>query len=133
MATAWCRRGVTGAVLLLGLVSAGCGGKGEVSGKVTYQDKPVVYGSVMIIASDKKPYYGQIGEDGTYTVSGVPAGEAKVVVSSPDPRQAAGKGGSPSVDPKKWFAIPGQYGDPDKTPLKLTVNSGANKFDIPMK
>jgi hypothetical protein len=121
------------AILASSLLLLGCGGRGDVNGKVTYQDKAVVFGSVMIVGSDKKLYYGQINEDGSYKVTGVPTGEAKVAVSSPDPNQVAAKGGAPKIEAKKWFAIPPKYGDPEKSGLKLSVNGGSNPFDIPLK
>src|SRR5262245_23456014 len=79
-----------GALPCLVLILAGCGsGVGDIAGKVTYQEKTVCSGQVMLLASNAKAYYAQIGDDGTYSFSGIPAGEAKLAVTSPDPRALA--------------------------------------------
>src|SRR6266540_2042684 len=84
-------RGVAlAAVAALAVLTVGCGGQGNLNGKVTITEdgktRSLAMGSVMVIASDNKPYYGEIKPDGSYQVSGVPAGNAKVVVNSPDPK-----------------------------------------------
>src|SRR5262245_28811872 len=87
--------GLTAIVLSL----PGCGkGTGEIQGKVTYQGKVVASGSVMVIGSDQLPKYGPIQPDGSYHVKDVPAGEAKLTVTSPNPdaqrmAEASGRGG----------------------------------------
>jgi hypothetical protein len=134
-------------MVLLALSSVGCGGaSGTVMGKVTYQGKPVVCGSVMVIGSDKLPHYGEIKEDGSYAVAGVPAGPAKLTVTSLDPRtpplarpdpargtttqRPTDTSWRPAVDPRKWFAIPDKYGDPEQSGLTLQVKGGSNPHDI---
>ena len=83
---AWGRAGYRCLPLLIALTVAGCGRRvGEVSGKVTYKDTPVVMGSVVFVGSDGIPHRGQIEPDGTYVVSDVPAGPVQVAVISPDP------------------------------------------------
>ena len=82
----WGRAGYRCLPLLIALTVAGCGRRvGEVSGKVTYKDTPVVMGSVVFVGSDGIPHRGQIDQDGTYVVSDVPAGPVQVAVISPDP------------------------------------------------
>jgi hypothetical protein len=72
--------------LFLAMAAAGCGRPvGDVSGMVTYKGTPVVMGSVVFVGSDGIPHTGQIGADGTYVVSDVPAGPVQVAVISPDP------------------------------------------------
>lgn len=67
-------------------LAAGCGGHGSVSGTVKHKNgKPVVSGKVTLIASDNMPYEATINPDGTYSFSDVPAGPAKIGVSSPNP------------------------------------------------
>lgn len=132
----------TGIVLIA--AAAGCQGTGNVSGKVTYKDKPLVYGTVLIVASDGTIHQGSIREDGTYTVQGIQVGEARVAVNSPDPttplmRRAEPQGAELEEDRRrkslkpKWFAIPADYGDPNKSGLKLQVRGGANAHDIDLK
>jgi hypothetical protein len=82
------------------LFMTGCGGTTDLSGKVTFQGKPVVYGSVVVIGSDGIPKSGAIQPDGTYRVSGVKLGSAKLAVSSPQPpgAVAAKKAGRERAD-----------------------------------
>ncbi|HEV3260307.1 MAG TPA: hypothetical protein VG013_25860, partial [Gemmataceae bacterium] len=37
---------------LLVIIAVGCQGKGDVSGKVTYKDKPLVFGTVLFEGND---------------------------------------------------------------------------------
>ncbi len=135
-------------------LAVGCGGKGDISGKVTFKDKTVSSGTVMVVASDSMPYHGNIQEDGTYEIKGVPTGKAKFGVSSPDPRgdkegPKRGRGAidlaakvtdrpiektaPPSADAKNWFPIPDQYGNHETSGISHDVTRGANKVDIPLK
>jgi hypothetical protein len=131
------------------LAASGCGnGNGSVSGTVTYQNKPVASGTVLIVGSDSLPYYSNIKEDGSYLVPKVPIGLAKIAVLSPgpdsfkdDPRQAnlvkpgPERKARPRVfpgDPNKWFEIPPKYGDFQSSGLSLTVVGGLNEHDIPL-
>ena len=133
------------------LTAAGCGGgTADVAGKVTFQGKPVVFGTVLVIGADGVPMAGAIQKDGTYRVSGVKLGAAKVTVSSPPPpgsRKAAGRRGGRDVidderivaeepvDPelvRNWFPIPERYADPAKSDLATDVKPG-QPFDIDLK
>jgi hypothetical protein len=127
----------------------GCGAStGAVTGTVTYQNKTVASGTVVVFGSDSLPYYGIIQEDGSYTVPKVPAGPAKIAVVSPGPDAGqhmppfvmAGPGKVKSAtpppfrgDPKKWFPLPARYRDFDDSGLTVTVTSGVNKRDIALK
>jgi hypothetical protein len=131
----------TVALALLPLAALGCAGKGDVSGKVTYQGKPLVWGTVQFEGSDHLVKQGNINSDGTYTVRGVATGEAKAAVSSINPkssdfqvRQAEG-GPPPKPRPevKGWFPVPEKYDTPFKSGLTYTINRGENKIDIELK
>lgn len=135
-----------GMVAVVALLAAGCGGTGDVSGKVTYQGKPVVTGSVTFIGPDKTPYLGAIDEQGNYKVVGVPSGTRQVTVASPDPLPPAVKSGKPSnpnlpegtpepkgTRPEGWRAIPTNYADPNASKLTFEVRGGANTIDIPLE
>lgn len=131
-------------ILLTGLLLAvGCGGGTDVTGKVTYQGKPVVYGSVVMIGPDRLPKSGTIQPDGTFTVKGAKLGSAKVAVTSPPPpgvtvpkvaksgRDAEeDRGSSTPVTPappevlKNWFPLPDRFGDPDKSGVTVDVKVG---------
>ena len=132
------------------LFAAGCGnGTTDVAGKVTYKGKPVVYGTVVLVGSDGIPKSGAIQPDGSYRVSGVAVGAAKVTVSSPRPPGSgppAKKQGRDADDDKppadatpappeviqNWVALPEKYADPGKSDLTATVKAG-EPLDIDLK
>lgn len=128
-----------GLLLLLGIVP-GCGpGLSSVSGKVTYQGKPVVWGSVTLKAADGSIHQIGINTDGTYRLEGVPAGPAVVAVSSPDPAPSPrakaladprAPAGPPPVPPGAWFPLPARYADPATSGLTLQVGSGPADIDL---
>jgi hypothetical protein len=71
-------------VLLLGLPAAGCSSKGDISGKVLYQGRPMSAGAVTFFpSSGKGAFTSRIKEDGSYRVEKVPVGEVKIAVVPP--------------------------------------------------
>jgi hypothetical protein len=136
------------ALLLLG---AGCAERqGVVTGTVTYQDKPVVYGSVVILPADGIPRTTSISPSGAYTFTKVPCGDAKLAVHSPDPAlqdeflqaeknkvqmglATTWNRKGPDIDRSKWFAIPAEFSDFEKAGLACTVKQGENSFEIRLK
>lgn len=129
---------------LLFLFVVGCGaGKGDMSGTVKYKGKTVHIGIVTVLGSDNVPVVGHIDENGTYSVKGVTAGNVRIGVISPEPP----KSGSPvtesrnnrrsgAVSPelaKKWFQVPDNFSDPEKSGLIATIKSGPNSHDINME
>jgi hypothetical protein len=69
---------------VLGLVlsaTAGCGGKGTVSGKVTLDGEPLPAGTITFQSKSGKAASGAI-TDGQYSVPGVPTGEVSVSVET---------------------------------------------------
>lgn len=126
------------------LAAAGCGtNTTDVSGKVTFQGKPVVYGTVVLIGSDGIPKSGAIQPDGSYRVSGVAVGAAKVAVTSPRPpsgAQVPKKQGRDAEDDdkilppppppappeviKNWVTLPEKYGNPETSNLTATIKAG---------
>ena|SRR5437588_766530 len=128
--------------LLLGalvLTLIGCGpGRGDITGKVSYQGKPLRSGTVSVLGSDGVPKSGLINQDGTYTIHDAPAGSIKALVTSADPGEsqpAVRIQGTPQpkVDRSGWFAIPEKYGDFEKSGLTFELKSGPNTWDIDMK
>ena len=129
---------VMAAGLLLFL--AGCQGTGNVAGKVTFQGKPLVYGTVLLIGSDSKSVQAQIQPDGSYSASGLAPGEVKVAVNSPNPKRVAINAAwkdpnkkPPPLEVPGWFAIPQKYEDVSTSGLTIPLMSGANEFDIDLK
>jgi hypothetical protein len=129
------------AAAVLTLAALGCGGRGDVSGKVTYKGKPLVFGTVQFEASDKSFKQGTISEDGSYSIQGVPVGEAKVAFNSPNPKsgdfQPLIREGQPPPPPRPeipgWFPIPSDYQDLSKPKLSYTIKSGQTVIDIELK
>jgi len=144
-----CRPSLVLGIILLCQAVVGCGGPGEIAGKVSYRNRPVPSGWVTACSADGKTARGEIAADGAYHIGGVPVGEVKLTVCCPDPgnkgitdpanrrsgkvlqpsRVHAAPVAAPSSTPG-WFPIPGRYGDLEQTPLGLTVTSGSNVFDI---
>ena len=75
------------ALLLSVLLAAvgGCSKRATVTGTVTYQGRPVTYGSVIFLNADNTARSGAIAADGHYTIEGVPLGTVKIAVISRDP------------------------------------------------
>jgi hypothetical protein len=140
-----------GLALLLLTLAAGCGpGEGEVTGKVTYKDKPLTSGSVSIMDSTGKVLVAEIRPDGTYTITNVATGPAKIVVTclnTPEGNSGKGRGDHTSGGPPKVQAvkrglltdvgqqsvIPLRYGDFSQTDLQLKVERGNNPFDLKLR
>jgi hypothetical protein len=137
--------------LLLGvlcLLPTGCGSSKypktvSVSGKVTWQGKPLANGSVAFIpanASGGEPSRsagGEIGPDGVYRLSsfrsrdGVMPGEYRVTVESYISQPTHAESDKPYV-----WRIPQRYAKPAESGLTFTVPadaSGRLVFDIDLK
>ena len=117
-------------VLAMAFLIVGCGSGGNVSGKVYLGEKPLTKGMVYFTGKGNVVVSGDIQSDGSYSVVGVPVGNAKITVS---------KGPSfVSTDPKATKeskkdakdAIAPKYLDAKKTPLSFDVKGGDNSFDI---
>ena len=52
----------------------GCGHTAKITGKVTYQGRPVRYGAVIFLSADKTVRSCAIELDGSYAIEGVPTG-----------------------------------------------------------
>jgi hypothetical protein len=128
-------------LLLVALaVLCGCGRTAKITGKVTYQGRPVVYGSVIFLSADKTVRSCIIESDGSYSIEGVPTGEVKVSVASPNPSRGrsttrrrmpveAGRKETGSQGPavEGWFPLPAAY------ELPFVVGSGHVSHDIDLK
>jgi hypothetical protein len=126
------------------ILAGGCSaGKGTLFGRVTYQGKAVVYGTVMAIGSDGITRSANIEPDGAYRFDNVlPIGEVKLAVVSPEPpdpaaSRHAGQRGPPPAPrlgtqavTQQWFKIPDYFTDPRNSDLKASVSGEAKAFDI---
>jgi hypothetical protein len=137
--------GLVAALLLLATV--GCGRKtGSISGKVSYNGKPLPSGSVAIYGEAGGVASSQIEGDGSYTIQRAPLGPAKLTVVTPRPHaqpRRSGRDRAPSKGPggeqraaapePKPVAIPEKYQDPQQSGLTYTVKPGDQTFDIDLK
>jgi hypothetical protein len=128
--------------LLLGS-AVGCGSKGDLSGNVSFQGKPVRIGSVQVVGSDGIPRTCPL-RDGAYSFRSLGVGKVKLAVSSPDPGQAVRTdkrklpGAAPEPSPATpdrggWFALPAKYASFETSELACEVKAGANRFDADLK
>jgi len=120
----------------------GCGkrsGWGEMTGKVTFQGKPLPAGRIVFVCqdADKTVISAEI-RDGVYYVSKIPAGRATVGITSSEPSGDATPGiPSPPPDPKapppparSALAIPERYGSPETSGLAYDVAKGKQSKDF---
>jgi len=127
------------ALSLLVLASGGCGSAaGTVSGKVSYQGKPLPGGYVNFQSEGDKSVLktSRIKEDGSYSVSGLPLGPAKISVQGLSARRLAalpGQGEKNSQPEQKEVFVPPQYGNTEKSGLTYEVKPGSQPHDIELK
>jgi hypothetical protein len=128
------------AATLLALAASGCARYGDVSGKVTYKGKALVWGTVQFEGSDHLVKQGNIDSEGTYFITGVATGQAKAAVSSINPKSSAFQLRRPErgqVNPrpevKGWFPIPQKYDTPFNSGLTYTIQPGENQIDIELQ
>ena len=129
--------------------AAGCGGgKGEISGEVTFNGKPIPWGRITFLSQvgNKQAISSSI-RNGAYTIKGCPAGPVKISVESfkavaHDPKlgpQGMAKGFKrpegeepPPEAIGKTLPIPPRYGNTDTSGLEYTVRSGSQTHNIPL-
>ena len=132
------------------LVASGCGAsKGDLSGTVKSKGVLLKKGQIMAQSSSGLVVAGDIGEDGTYVIYGIPTGTAKIAVSvqsdeaveyfkkmSAGARGGQKDGKAVNVAPKEnpnSSAIDQKYSDFALSGLTAPISSGKNKFDIDLK
>lgn len=117
-------------VLLGALTLTGCGGRmGQVTGKVTIDNQPVVNATVSFEdAVTHVRASGVTDAEGIYSLStnvkddGAPVGDYKVAVIQ------AGPADSSQGDPPRQF--PKSFENPETSGLTFSVKPGKNRFDI---
>jgi hypothetical protein len=128
---------------LLGPALSGCGSRevyGHISGKVTFEGKPLSEGLVFFSNNDKGIHMsGDVKPDGSYEIitakgAGLPLGTYQVRVRPPLEPLPMGAGASlVAPKPKNYPNIPEKYREYETSGLSLTVKDGDNPLDIPMK
>lgn len=128
-------------LLLLVVGIAGCGEKGQrlspVSGKVTFQGKPVAKGTIRFSSPQAAvDILANLQSDGTYNVrmargAGLPEGTYKAAIVPP---QASAPVGTMTLPPPPSCPdIPEKYRNPSTSGLTLTVKPGGSPFNIDMQ
>lgn len=140
------------------LLAAGCSSDGSISGKVYYKGKVVTRGTVGIYPEGKGGNYASgIESDGSYSISKVPPGPAKISVvigmKGPPPdmfnkmgrsKEAAKRGMKKqqafakaegtdtenAPEDKEAISIPAKYANPDESGLTVTITGGSQTHDI---
>jgi hypothetical protein len=147
------RRPAAPAFLLavLCLAGSGCGkGHGEVSGKVTYQGKPLTSGTVSLMDSDGSVQSAAIQPDGRYSFAAVVEGPATLVVTCTERKgEGLSRAEAPKVGNQKRLKnlpggvtrqvpkgttslIPLDYGDFSKSKFKIKVEPKVHQLDLPL-
>lgn len=130
-------RALRGGILMfigtLFVLGCGAGQKptGTVNGKVTYNGGPVKSGSVNLISTTGSADMAELDENGTFKMGPIEAGDYKVYIMPPIPKQLPP--GSKAPPPPAKFEIPKKFQDPGSTTLTLTVKSGQNDVTIDVK
>ncbi len=128
-------------------VVAGCGvATGNVSGKVTYKNKPLNAGTVTFIGQNNAVLTSVITDDGRYSISKCPVGEVKITISTPavgvgverakmDPGKMGGApaGVGETVKPVAHVTVPSDYNSPETSKLTYTVIKGDQAHDLDLK
>ena len=123
---------LVGTSCLMGVV--GCAGPPQpqvapISGRITYQGKPLPQGQIVFIHSSGSMGAGEIGPDGTYRVM-APVGDCKVMITcndEPNLSKLSPKFGRPVTLPRSL--IPTRYNSYGTSGLKVTLVEGENKRD----
>ena len=116
-----------------------------VTGTVTFRDKPLGIGSVILYCEDQQIIHGLISPEGTYTIPNVPRGQVRVTIRTPSRQRELWRqqtptwpvingpvvpGSNPSIKPSPTTIIPTRYEVPEESGLTVTVVSGVTVFDI---
>jgi hypothetical protein len=123
---------------LLVVLLAGCSptdplARYSVSGKVTFQSKPVEEGQITF----EDPAAGQVnssplGSGGSYSLE-VPVGDFRVSVSPPLIESRGTADSPPDMIPKKVANIPQKYWVQEKSGLSAKVEKDKRTFDFDLK
>jgi hypothetical protein len=131
-------KNVSSCLLMTVLLFAGCGGgtsqpkSASVTGKVTFQDKPVTEGRLTFMSNISASSV-EVTSEGTYLLTeGVPPGKYKVVVTPPSITKPP-MVGEPAPVMKKYDNIPEKYRSETSTPLFADIKDGDNTVDLELK
>lgn len=105
---------------------AGCGGTGDLKGKVTYKGSPLKGGYISFMSTDNAQSFASIiAEDGSYLIAGMKSGTYKVSVDTEMLKSggAGAGGGMPSGSSSRSGGPPKPQGPPSDSKDKTKVPS----------
>jgi hypothetical protein len=107
------------------LMLSGCGhGCGDVTGVVYYRNKPLEAGTISFFDERKGVHSSEINADGSYEVTNVATGIAKLSVVTPMPITL------PGMTAAKATPIPAKYADREKSGLTCNVHRGRQEHTV---
>jgi hypothetical protein len=127
-----------GAVVLM-VLAAGCSrGTGNVSGTVKFKGKPLPAGTISFYDEVNGVASSPIDPDGSYSVSKVAAGTARITVAVPMPIRFVSPGMSDvkadlPAEAKRTPSIPTRYYDPAQSGLTCEVVRGDQTQDFDLQ
>jgi hypothetical protein len=118
------------ALLVSGAICVACAGcaassdTGDISGVVKFRGEALPAGTITFINDRNGARVGIIQPDGSYSVTGMPTGSARITVIAPLPLPKRGKAAS------KVVPIPTKYADPAESGLSYTVVHGTQTHEV---
>lgn len=123
------------------LALAGCSDdlpdRGEVSGTISFQGKPLPGGTITFHPQGEgNPAYGELQSDGTYELTTYEKGDGAVLGEHIVTIEIFAGQAAPSALPgseTRSSSIPKKYTSVEDSPLKFTVESGSNTANFELK
>jgi|SRR5579864_4424398 len=127
-------RTLSGGLLLLAVVAGGCKPRtGNVSGTVKFDGKPLPGGTITFFDDKNGAFSSAIEADGSYSVTGVRAGRARIAVAVPlsIPFESSSMPGI-RIEPPKFDVpkIPDKYLGAETSGLACDVRGGDQAHDV---
>lgn len=142
-------------VSIVTLLLIGCGSKhgkpGAVAGTITYKGQPVNGAALLLYPSKDdaaNPITIPVTQEGTFSITDVPAGEYKIVVEGTAGAQQAPPIALKNVPPEKaaemkeklakmntpaTIRFPDKYKDPRKTDLKCSITENKQTLNLELR
>ena len=112
---------------------------GQVSGKVTYEGKPVTEGAVLFQPTRGQGAVGKLDQQGRYVLrtnspgDGAVVGKHTVTVVAPTSIEIIGITGPGQLPKREFPNIPEKYRRPETSGLTAEVKPGSNQFDFDLR
>lgn len=141
-----------GSLVLLGCESKSESNSARVSGKISYNGKPITAGLMEFHLSDGRKFSVNLSSDGTYQATDVPTGEMVVTVNTEvakkkmsdkssneakmraatqqAPPPGRGSAATSEMPEGEYIKIPAKYNNPKTSTKTLTLKPGRQVIDI---